>query len=436
MIAEIIKGQYSQYCSNPKIKQILLLYAVNVISIPISILTSVILTAYLGAKDYGNFQFLNNLFYFAVIIFTFGFFQAGTRALVQNENAEKAREYYGASLILLAFLFITSAIALTGYALFDANLQRQNLDTVLLWLIPFSWVFILTSYFEVLFQADNRIKLLSISRIAPKVGFLFAAIIICKFFNDKEGNNHANVWFFYLLTQIISFFYILYKLKLSFKNLKRRTKEIWNFNKSFGFDVYLGSVLGVGLAQLTPLFISYFGEDNSGVGFYALALTISTPLLMIPNTLGITHYKEFAGQTCISKKLTSTAVLISFLSLVALWIITAPFINIFYGRDFEPVVNLTLIVSVGMLFHGLADFFNRFIGSHGQGKLLKNSAIIVGVSLFILNIGLVPVYGEKGAAYTRLLSGIIYFACVLVNYLKFSNRLQSGSPVNKAVLSV
>lgn len=413
-----------------------MLYAVNIISIPISILTSVILTAYLGAKDYGNFQFLNNLFYLVVIVFTFGFFQAGTRALIQNGDSEKTKEFYGSSLVILALLFIVIAIALTAYALLDANLERQNLDKVLLWLIPFSWVFLLISYFEVLFQADNRIKLLSISRIAPKFGFLIAAIIIYKFFNDKETGNHGSVWFFYLLTQIIPFIYILYKLKLSFKNLKLRTKEIWNYNKSFGFDVYLGSILGVGLAQITPLFISYFGEDNSGVGYYALALTIGTPLLMIPNTLGITHYKEFSGQTRISKKLAWTTVLISFLSLICLWIITAPFINIFYGKDFEPVINLTFIVSIGMLFHGLADFFNRFISSHGQGKLLKNSAVIVGISLFIFNIALVPVFGEKGAAYTRLLSGIIYFGCVLFNYLKFSNRLCGTSTANDAILSV
>lgn len=413
-----------------------MLYAVNIISIPITILTSIILTSYLGAKDYGNFQFLNNLFFFVVIIFTFGFFQAGNRALIQNNDSDKAKEYYGSSLFILVFLFVITAIVLTAYALLDPNLHRQNLDNFLLWLIPFSWVFILISYFEVLFQADNRIKLLSISRLAPKFGFLIAALIIYKFFNNKESSNHGYIWFFYLLTQIIPFLYILYKLKLSFKNLKQRTKEIWNYNKSFGFDVYLGTILGVGLAQITPLFISYFGQDNSGVGYYSLALTIGTPLLMIPNTLGITHYKEFSGQTRISKKLASTAVLTSFLSLIGLWIIVAPFVNLFYGKDFEPVINLTFIVSFGMLFHGLADFFNRFISSHGQGKLIKNSAVIVGVSLFIFNIALVPVFGEKGAAYTRLLSGIIYFVCVLINYLKFSHRLRGASLSNDAIFSV
>lgn len=436
MITQSIKPFYFKYYRNPKVRQVLMLYAVNVVSIPITVLTSIILTAYLGARDYGNFQFLNNLFYFAVIIFAFGFFQAGNRALIQNDDSEKAREYYGSSLFILAALFIVTSAALTFYAFLDTNLHRQNLDTFLLWLIPFSWVFILISYFEVLFQADNRIKLLSISRLAPKLGFLIAAAIVYKFFSDKDAGNHANIWFVYLLAQIIPFGYVLYKLKPSFKNLTRRTQEIWNYNKSFGFDVYLGTILGVGLAQITPLFISYFGADNSGVGYYALALTIGTPLLMIPNTLGITHYKEFSGQNRISKKLAATAVLTSVLALICLWIVAAPFVNLFYGKDFEPVIHLTFIVSIGMLFHGLADFFNRFISSHGQGKLLKNSAVIVGVSLFIFNIALVPAFGEKGAAYTRLLSGIIYFACVLSNYLKFSNRLCLASSANDAILSV
>lgn len=427
-----IKDKYLRNGFNPKTKQILLLYSVNIVSIPITILTSIILARYLGAKNYGDFQFLNNLFNFVVIIFSFGFFQAGNRALIENNDLNKAKEYYGSSLIILAGLFAVSALALTGYALLDANLHRQGLDIFLLWLVPFSWVFILVNYFEVLFQADNRIKLLSISRIAPKIGFFLATLIVYEFFNNKEAGNHAYIWFIFLSTQVFSFFYVLYKLKLSFKNLKVRLKEIWNYNKLFGFDVYLGAVLGVGLAQITPLIISYFSEDNSGVGYYSLALTIGTPLLMIPNTLGITHYKEFSRQTRISKKLASTAFITSFLSLIGLWIIAAPLVHLIYGKDFEPVVGLTFIVSIGMLFHGLADFFNRFISSHGQGKMLKNSAIIVGVSLFFLNILLVPAFGEGGAAYTRLLSGIIYFVCVLFNYIKFSSRLSYAAPAAAA----
>jgi O-antigen/teichoic acid export membrane protein len=66
------------------------------------------------------------------------------------------------------------------------------------------------------------------------------------------------------------------------------------------------------------------------------------------------------------------------------------------------------VVSFGVILNGLADFINRFLGSHGKGKALRNSAILVGFSLLILNIIFIPRFGETGAAYTKLLSGVIY----------------------------
>ena len=414
----MIKGLVLQYKNNLRAKQVSYLLFATVLGIPISIITSIIITKYLGVKMYGDYQFINNIFNLAIVIFTFGFFQAGNRALVTNTNTQKARELYGAELILTLGIFLIMTFFLVIYSFFDLNIHEKQLDKILLFIIPFGWVFLLTKYFEVLFQADNQIKLLGIVRVIPKIGFLSLALLLYLVFMQKDFNRLGLVLAFYLSTQIIVYIYVLFKLNISFKNFKLRLSEIWYHNKTYGFDVYLGSIFAVGFGQLSGVLISYFGENNNGVGFYSLAMTFTLPLSFIPNIIATTHYKDFSTTKFVPKKLILITVGITAITLLGLWIVVDPFVHIFYGKEFGSVVFINFILSIGVTANGFADFFNRFLGANGQGKYLRNSAFIVGGSLLFFNILLIPRLGATGAAFAQLISGFVYLGVILLFYMK------------------
>lgn len=413
-----LKVQALDYFENPKAKQVVLLFFVNIFSIPIGIMTSIILSRYLGPNKYGDYNLLNNIFTLCIPVFTFGFFYACNRALVLNNNKEKAREYFGGTLAILFGLFLIMSLALIIYSVVDTNLKEKHLNKILLYSIPFGWVFLATSYFETSFQADNRIKSLAISRLLPKVGFLIPAVIIYLFCTYNINNKLKIVWGLFIFTQAIACLYVFFKIKMSFKNMNITLREIWYYNKSYGFHVYIGAVFSVGVASLTGVLISYFGQNNSGVGYYSLALALTNPLQFIPNTIATTNYKEFAVNLTIPKKLTQLTLLLTSLSLILLWIVVPPFINHFYGSGFHPVIYVNFIVSIGVACYGLADYYNRFLGAHGHGKLLRNTSFIVGFIILIFNLTLIPKYGANGAAYTRLLGGVAYLLCMLYYYKK------------------
>jgi O-antigen/teichoic acid export membrane protein len=408
-----------KFNATPRARQVLGLFSVNIIGIPIGVFTSIVITRYLGAQGYGDYKFIQSIFSFAIILFTFGFFQAGSRALVLNNDIQKAREYYGAELAITGGLFIIMSVFLVLYALFDGNIQEKQLDKFLLFIIPLGWVFLLVRYFETLFQADNRIRMLGQVRLFPKVGFLITALLLYFVLMNLETNRLAVVWVFYLATEAIVYAIILIKIKISFKNIKARLQEIWNYNKSFGFNVYFGSLFAVGFGQLTHILISYFSIDNSGVGFFSLAITFTMPLTFIPNTIATTHYKDFSTSKGVSKKLLLITLGLSIAALIGLWIVVPPFIRFFYGSEFESVILLNFIVSIGAVTHGFGDFYNRFLGANGQGKALRNSSIIVGISILTFSLLFIPRWGEYGAAYAKLIAGFVYLVSILTYYYKF-----------------
>ena len=182
----MIKLILEKYKSIPRSKQIVGLFSANLIGIPLGVVTSIILTRYLGSQGYGDYKFILSIFNFAIIMCTFGFFHAGNRVLVLNNDKIKAREYYGAVFLILGGLFVVTSIFLTFYALFDYNIKEKQLSTILLYLIPFSWVLLLLKYFEALFQADNQIRMLAKIRVYPQLFFLITAAFIFFIFIDNE----------------------------------------------------------------------------------------------------------------------------------------------------------------------------------------------------------------------------------------------------------
>jgi len=404
--------------NNIRFNQVVKLLSWNFLGIPLGIVTNIIVTKFLGPKVYGDYMFVNNIFTIAILILNFGIFQAANRALVLTNDTEKAREYYGSELIIMGGIYILMSISLYIYAAFDPNISEKGIKIELFYLIPFSWIYLLIQYFEVLFQADNKIDLLVKTRYFPKVGFFVSAILIYLFFKNFTGNKLFIIWGFYITTQIVVYFFVIKKIKVSLKNSRKRIREIWEHNKSFGFNVYLGSLFSNVFSQLSGLLISYFAIDNSGVGFYTLALTLVSPLSLIPNVIATTHYKDFSTLNSIPKKLVKITFLISITALFFLLLIIPFFIHYFYSKEFEVVIKLSFIVSVGVMFYGISDFFNRFLGAHGNGKALRNSSILVGITILISNIIFIPLFHETGAALTFLLAGLVYFLSIQFYYRK------------------
>ena len=149
------------------------------------------------------------------------------------------------------------------------------------------------------------------------------------------------------------------------------------------------------------------------------------PLAFIPNVIATSHYKDFSTSSKVSNMLLNITLAISLVSLLGAVVLVGPFVRIFYGSEFAPVIKLTYIVSFGILLNGLGDFFNRFLGSHGKGKALRNSAFIVGISVMMFNVILIPMFGEYGAALTTFISGLIYFVCMYIYYRRLVSALLS-----------
>lgn len=388
------------------------------ISLPLGFITSIVITRFLGSQAYGDYKFIDSVFRVAIILCNFGLFHAGSRALLLEKDRQRSREYYATILIITLILSVIMCIGLLVYAIFDPNISSKGLLKPFLCVLPFGVVYLVNHNFETLLQADNQMGLLSKVRLIPKLGYLFGGIVALLWLQDISFNKLLLVCYIYFVTQLLVYIDVIIKLRPLFSNLRRRWEEIKHYNKTYGFDVYIGALFAVGFSTLPEILISYFGLDNQGVGFYALALMFASPLTFIPATMATTQYRKFAEIDTIPLKHIAITVFLSLFAMFGLWIVVPFIVKMFYSGNFEEVISLNYIVSFGVLLYGMSDFFNRFIGAKGMGKLLRNSSFIVGLTLLIANCTLIPMFGAYGAAWSKVIAGGIYLLTMLVCYHK------------------
>ncbi len=71
------------------------------------------------------------------------------------------------------------------------------------------------------------------------------------------------------------------------------------------------------------------------------------------------------------------------------------------------------------------DMINRYLGSHGQGKAIRNSSIANGVFKIFGYTTFVYLFNTEGALLTNVLCSIIYCTTLIYYYQKFIS-VQNG----------
>ncbi|NAR40912.1 oligosaccharide flippase family protein [Vibrio cholerae] len=95
----------NKYIISKNIQSLVYLMMVNFGVLPISLITNIFLTRLLGVQDFGNFIYLTSLLGLFTTVFTFGFFQAGGRAILLSSSEKRKSGYYGAELVITLAIY-------------------------------------------------------------------------------------------------------------------------------------------------------------------------------------------------------------------------------------------------------------------------------------------------------------------------------------------
>jgi len=399
------------------INKAMVLYGSSFIGIGLGFAISVFNTRILGKEAFGDFKFIETVFRFLASLVSVGVFISITRMLAIAKNKVYKQNLIGFFIIALVIASIIGIILLIIFSYLESIWFSNDLGYIFRKYAFLIFAVLGNIALREILKGLNKIYTLSILSAIPAIAYLTIAYI----YNLNNPLYLEQVLLFYYGLQLIFYIIIIAKLKPAFNIKKTLVKDVIHENNTNGKPVYYGSLAGVATAHIVGFSISYF-IDNTQVGFFTLAITICSPLLIVPSVLGTTLFKKFASLNFLPKNVVIFSVLGTLLALVVFYLFIEKVFLMFYSEEFIPAIGIAKILIIGFILHGLGDLINRFLGAKGQGKLLRNAAFAVGIVNILGYSILVYYFGINGAILTKILASGVYLFMMCYYYKKFTKN--------------
>ena len=392
--------------------QALYLYISTLLGSLLGFVTSVINTNFLSESGYGDVRYVQNLISLFSWVLLFGFFLSGNRLLAVSQSECYRRKVRGAMILVL----LASSAILMGitYVVGLLHFESSGVKHLFIASLPVCFYPLLTNYINTTAQGDNFIGRLALSRVLPAFLYVPVAYWIYSSYGATPTLMVLLQWGLYcsILVGIIA------STRPSFKELKPVFIELQSENKTYGLHLYYGSLAMVATSYLAGVTLGIFNEDNVQVGYYTLALTLTTPLSYLPGIIGTVYFKKFVDEPRIPDRVMKSTILLTALSCICFILFVRVFVHLFYPDSYAMVGVYASWLAVSFSIHGVGDMINRFLGSHGIGKPIRNSSYACGLIKVVGFVVLVWLWDINGAIITHFMSSCVYCAALYLYYRK------------------
>lgn len=402
-------------------KQVILLYLSTLLGVLCGVLSSIINTRFLAPADYGDVRYVQNIINFIASLLLFGYFLSGSRLLALSTDERRSRTIRGCMFVILMIVCTVLMLNVWGCSVwYEAG---KPVIAHLFWVsVPVCCYPLFLNYINTVSQGDNHIGRMAIARFLPTLLYIAIAFPLYR----REGTTSEQViqlqWGLYS----VILFLIILSAHPTFGNLKRVFSELHKENRDYGLQLYIGSLVMVASNYLAGITLGYFNNDNTEVGFYTLALTVTSPLSLLPAIIGTTYFKKFATQPKIPVKILKGSILLTIGSCILFILFIRPVVVFLYSDTYRVVGTYAIWLAIGFSIHGFGDMINRYLGSHGQGRAIRNSSIANGVLKIFGYVVFVFFFNTAGALLTNVLCSLLYCAMLLIYYRQFIRQQVHG----------
>ena len=403
----------------------------NVIRIAMSIIFPLITYPYasrvLGVDNIGKVQFATSVITFFSLLAALGVSSYAVRECSSIRNDRKKISEFASQIFTINFLFTI----ITYFLMFLVLLLPTKLKfyyililiqsiSLILTTLGVEWVFII---YEDYFYITLRVILTQV-----------ISLVLLFIFVRKEGDFYIYAMitvFASSITNIFNFFYSkkYIDLKLT-KNMgiKTHLKPMFTlFSNNLAQHIYINSDV---------VMLGFFTNDFF-VGIYTLSTKIYIIIKQLINAIiavtipRLSYLRDKNGEELKQKNnsILNVCILILFPAIIGLFLLSDRIVLLIGGKKFISGGISLKILSISLLFAVLSNFFvNATLIVHREDKKVLQATIIGAIANFSLNFIFIPLWQERGAAITTVISEATVFMVSLIaslKYVSFKNIFES-----------
>lgn len=378
----------------------------------LTLISTMIISRYLGVKQYGIISYVAGLVTFVTPIMKLGLGEILVHELILYPDEEG--ETLGTTILLNVFSSLVCMFALIFFVSVANTNDKDTLGVCICYSLTLLFQALEMLYYW--FQSKLMAKYTSIAILVAYIGVVCIQVILVFF--------KANIYWIalsysieYLLIAVI--LYVCYNKK---KNQKlsysiRKAKHLVNMGKHY----IISGLMVMVFSQTDKLMLKFMCDDRT-VGLYAAATTCASMTSFVFVAIidsmrpiifsSVERVKEFEN------KMVSLYSFIIWLSLFQCTIITmfAPLIvHIMFGGDYTGSVMILRIVVWFTTFSYIGTVRNIWILAKGYQKYLWIINLSGALLNVLINLLLIPKYGAVGAAIASVVAQ--FFTNVIIGYI-------------------
>ena len=402
----------------------------QVLGLFVGFFISIITSRILGVEGRGDFALIINTSSFITLLL--GFSLGSVIVYVVSSEKLDLRRTLNTLFIIILMLFLVCFTLFFLIPIPEFNvLIPKNQDPF------FSKAFLLilfvTSLFSALFNSVLNGK--QLFRQTQNQYFWIASITLSLYFIlfYFKKNTIIDVKYFLIFYVIVNsmpvigafFLYVKYvrpTFKLVFLD-RNQLKYLLNFS----FLAYVANILQFLSYRMDFWFVQYYcGARNLGI--YSLSVNLSQMLWILPTAIstilvsytGSENQKDSIYHTNILSRICFSFILLVTISLTIAISTIIPFL---YGDDFIESSFLFKILLIGIVPFTLTTIIAAYFAGKGEIKTNLYCSIIGFIVCLLLDLTLIPKYGNKGAALATVAS---YFSCTIFILFIYLKRTKSN----------
>jgi O-antigen/teichoic acid export membrane protein len=386
----------------------------------------------LGPKGIGAVSFVDSLTQYFILICALGIPTYGVREVSRVRHDRNALNKLFSE--LLSIHLIATAVCFVFY--FIAGIYSHENASPALFLIGATILLSNVFIIEWFFQGIERFKFITTRILFLRIFFI---VLLFAFVRTEKDVTiyYALTLFTFLGNAIANFYYSRNYVSITFKqlDLKKHLKPLF---------FLVASNLAVSAYILMDNIILGFLADVDAVAYYATAVKLVKIPISFINALGIVLLPQLAtaydNDPSRFNKLIGTSfnyVISLTVPICAGFFICAPMIiHLFAGDKFDESIFLIRILSPIVFLIGLSyTICLQLLTPHHKEKAMLKMSLVGMVISISLNFVLIPLFSDKGAAFSNLVTETVVFGIALFLSWKFFKINLDGKLVLFACLA-
>jgi O-antigen/teichoic acid export membrane protein len=368
----------------------------------------------------GEVTFVESICRYVILFSALGIPIYGVREIAKVKNEKDKLNKLFTELIIIHFvitIFISALFAISIYLipLFYNNLKFYTLGSLFI----LSNVFIIEWYF----QGVGQFKFITIRNLIVKTILTIFVFVVVK--EEKDVLAYFSIIVLTsILNAVVNFVYALRTVDFDFSSnwndFKRHLKPLFYIFSSIAF---------ISVYTLLDTIMLGFITDEKTVGLYSTALKVSRIPMLFIGALGVVlipklseHFHNGRLDDFISliNKSIKFVITFSIPTLFLLFSLSDIIVVSFAGPEFIKAGSVLKILGFLSLLIGLSNVFGlQILTPMGKDKYLTYSVLIGTIISFGLNLILMPIFKEKGAAISNIVAEFAVTIATIIFASKF-----------------